>query len=105
MSILILTSSFMSTASPLAGRMVPDFGQMYHIKGSYKTLSFILAMAVKIWTHVTLFKGVISLPYAEIKEPFEGWYDLQGKRSRIDYYQGEFSFTEMFSGPLCLSLC
>ncbi|KAB5530907.1 hypothetical protein PHYPO_G00134760 [Pangasianodon hypophthalmus] len=54
-------------ASPLAGRTLPDFGQMYHVK------------------------GVISLPYAEIKEPFEGWYDVQGKRSRIDYYHGQVS--------------
>ncbi|KAI5091760.1 hypothetical protein C0J45_18966, partial [Silurus meridionalis] len=59
--------SILLLASPLSGRKVPDFGQMYHIK------------------------GVISLPYAEIKEPFEGWYDLQGKRSRIDYYHGQVS--------------
>lgn len=63
-------------------------------------------MAVKTGTHVTLFKGVISLPYAEIKEPFEGWYDLQGKRSRIDYYQGEFGLTKiMFLDPLYHALC
>ncbi|XP_036422410.1 digestive cysteine proteinase 1-like [Colossoma macropomum] len=52
-------------ASPLAGRTLPDFGNMHHVK------------------------GVISLPYAEIKEPFEAWYDLEGKRSRIDYYHGQ----------------
>lgn len=33
--------------------------------------------------------GVISLPYAEIKEPFEAWLDLAAKSSRIDYYHGE----------------
>jgi len=32
--------------------------------------------------------GLLSLPYAEIKEPFESWYDLKGNRSRIDYYHG-----------------
>jgi len=33
--------------------------------------------------------GVISLPYAEIKEPFEAWFDLAAKSSRIDYYHGK----------------
>ena len=36
-----------------------------------------------------VFVGVISLPYAEIKEPFEAWFDLKGSRSRIDYYHGK----------------
>ncbi|XP_076864996.1 digestive cysteine proteinase 2 [Brachyhypopomus gauderio] len=54
-------------ATPLVGRTIPDFGKMYHVK------------------------GVISLPYAEIKEPFEAWYDLHGNRSRIDYYHGMVS--------------
>ncbi|KAI7798783.1 hypothetical protein IRJ41_015825 [Triplophysa rosa] len=54
-------------ATPLGGRTVPDFGKTYHVK------------------------GVISLPYAEIKEPFEAWYDLEGKKSRIDYYHGQVS--------------
>ncbi|XP_076127252.1 digestive cysteine proteinase 2 isoform X2 [Alosa pseudoharengus] len=52
-------------ATPLLA--VPDFGQAYHVK------------------------GVISLPYAEIKEPFEAWYDLKGGRSRVDYYHGQVS--------------
>lgn len=33
--------------------------------------------------------GVISLPYAEIQEPFEAWLDLAVNASRIDYYQGK----------------
>ncbi|XP_056336490.1 counting factor associated protein D-like [Danio aesculapii] len=49
---------------PVAGRTVPDFGKMYHVK------------------------GVISLPSYEIEEPFEAWYDFEGNRSRIDYYNG-----------------
>ncbi|TRZ00462.1 hypothetical protein DNTS_033225 [Danionella cerebrum] len=52
---------------PFDGRTVPEFGKMYHVK------------------------GLISLPYAEIKEPFEAWYDLKQKRSRIDYYHGQVS--------------
>ncbi|KAG7280469.1 hypothetical protein CRUP_033770 [Coryphaenoides rupestris] len=35
-------------------------------------------------------EGVISLPYAEIKEPFEGWFTA-GKASRVDYYHGQVS--------------
>lgn len=33
--------------------------------------------------------GVIYLPYAEIKEPLEAWFDLTAKSSRIDYYHGK----------------
>ncbi|XP_064203269.1 digestive cysteine proteinase 1-like [Anguilla rostrata] len=54
-----------SESTPLT--TTPDFGKAYHVK------------------------GVISLPYAEIKEPFEAWYDLQGATSRIDYYHGQVS--------------
>lgn len=32
--------------------------------------------------------GAISLPYAEIREPFEAWYNLSGGKSRIEYYGG-----------------
>lgn len=63
----VVVLSCITDATPLGGRTVPDFGKMYHVK------------------------GVISLPYAEIKEPFEAWYDLEGKKSRIDYYHGQVS--------------
>ena len=33
-------------------------------------------------------KGVLSLPYGNIVEPFEAWYSGQHKLSRIDYYGG-----------------
>ncbi|XP_049606676.1 digestive cysteine proteinase 2 [Syngnathus scovelli] len=46
---------------------LPDFGRAYHVK------------------------GVIWLPYAEIREPFEAWFDLKAKSSRIDYYHGQVS--------------
>lgn len=96
--------SIVLQASPFAGRTVPDFGQMYHIKGSHKTFCPLsLQWLLRFGLIVTPFEGVISLPYAEIKEPFEGWYDLQGKRSRIDYYHGEFGFTILvFRTPLPL---
>ncbi|XP_075765253.1 digestive cysteine proteinase 2-like [Pelodiscus sinensis] len=43
----------------------PEFGDIYHVK------------------------GVISLPYAEIEEPFEAWYNKTGNSSRIQYYDGQ----------------
>ncbi|XP_068747154.1 counting factor associated protein D-like [Montipora capricornis] len=33
-------------------------------------------------------KGVLSLPYGDIVEPFEAWYSKTKKMSRIDYYHG-----------------
>lgn len=62
---LLLCSAFGSRGE--AGPSLPDFGQSYHVK------------------------GVISLPYAEIKEPFEAWLDVAAKSSRIDYYHGQVS--------------
>ena len=32
--------------------------------------------------------GILSLPYAEINEPFRAWYDVEQSASRIDYYDG-----------------
>ena len=32
--------------------------------------------------------GIITLPYAEIIEPFQAWYDETQFASRIDYYDG-----------------
>lgn len=52
---------------------LPDFGNTYHVK------------------------GVISLPYAEIREPFEAWFDLAAKSSRIDYYHGQVSTFQLGS--------
>lgn len=33
-------------------------------------------------------KGTLYLPYAEIVEPFDAWFDGENKRSRIDLYKG-----------------
>ncbi|KAI3358407.1 hypothetical protein L3Q82_014831 [Scortum barcoo] len=56
---------FFSATEGKAVPSPPNFGNNYHVK------------------------GVISLPYAEIKEPFEAWLDLAAKSSRIDYYHEE----------------
>uniref|UniRef100_A0A8D0HMU5 Uncharacterized protein n=1 Tax=Sphenodon punctatus TaxID=8508 RepID=A0A8D0HMU5_SPHPU len=44
---------------------IPDFGAIYHVK------------------------GFINMPYAEIMEPFEAWYNKTGNKSRIQYYDGQ----------------
>lgn len=40
-------------------------------------------------SHTWGLSGVINLPYAEIEEPFEAWYNLTGNKSRIQYYGGK----------------
>jgi hypothetical protein len=35
--------------------------------------------------------GTLSLPYAEIAEPFRAWFDSDQSASRIDYYNGMVS--------------
>ena len=33
-------------------------------------------------------RGTLSIPFAEIEEPFAAWVDQNVKKSRIDYYNG-----------------
>lgn len=40
------------------------------------------------WESTYTVKGVLLIPYAEVEEPFYGWYDKTSGRSRIDYYGG-----------------
>jgi len=39
--------------------------------------------------------GILSLPYAEINEPFRAWYDVEQSASRIDYYDGMVSTIQL----------
>lgn len=34
-------------------------------------------------------QGSLQLPYAELNEPFQAFYDMKNKKSRIDYYGGK----------------
>ncbi|XP_053254615.1 digestive cysteine proteinase 2-like [Podarcis raffonei] len=48
--------------------------------------------------HIT---GILKLPYAEIEEPFEAWFNETEGKSRIQYYHGQvityqFSFVKPF---------
>lgn len=38
------------------------------------------------WNESHVVMGTLQLPYAEISEPFTGYWDLDHNRSRIDYY-------------------
>jgi len=40
------------------------------------------------WSQTYSLQGVLSIPYAEIQEPFAGWADFKNSKSRIDYYGG-----------------
>ncbi|XP_067399459.1 digestive cysteine proteinase 1-like [Emydura macquarii macquarii] len=64
-SLLLPAFCFLSGAGCASGWIVPDFGNVYHVS------------------------GVIDMPFAEIKEPFEAWYNLSGEKSRIEYYHGQ----------------
>ena len=39
--------------------------------------------------------GILSLPYAEVAEPFRVWYDEEQYSSRIDYYDGMVSTVQL----------
>ncbi|XP_072211634.1 digestive cysteine proteinase 1-like isoform X3 [Excalfactoria chinensis] len=74
--LLVLGAAVLLGAESKAPPERPTFGDVYHVKGA------------------------ISLPYAEIREPFEAWYNLSGGKSRIEYYGGQvvtFQFGSM--GP------
>ena len=43
---------------------------------------------VPSWPSSYKVRGVLSIPFAEITEPFAAWVDLDMKKSRIDYYDG-----------------
>jgi len=40
------------------------------------------------WSNTYSLQGVLTIPFAEVVEPFAAWADVDNKRSRIDYYGG-----------------
>ena len=44
--------------------------------------------AVPEWSTTYTVFGTLSIPFAEIEEPFAAFADLSNGRSRIDYYGG-----------------
>ncbi|XP_078279152.1 digestive cysteine proteinase 1-like [Rhinoraja longicauda] len=65
------------------------------LMGAHLLLNAATALAIKTWTLPPTFpdvyhvSGIFSLPFAEIEEPFEAWYNLSGNVSRIEYYHGQ----------------
>ena len=47
-----------------------------------------IAKTPPTWSPSYSVSGVLRLPYAEIVEPFQAWFDSQHGKSRIDYYAG-----------------
>ena len=41
-----------------------------------------------IWPSSYMVRGTLSIPFAEIEEPFSAWVDIDQSKSRIDYYNG-----------------
>jgi len=41
-----------------------------------------------VWPASYMVRGTLSIPFAEIEEPFAAWVDQNVKKSRIDYYNG-----------------
>jgi len=41
-----------------------------------------------LWPTTYSLQGVLSIPYAEIEEPFAAWADFDRQMSRVDYYGG-----------------
>ncbi|XP_054855888.1 digestive cysteine proteinase 1-like [Eublepharis macularius] len=62
--ILSMFCCFSGSECNVLGKL-PEFGEIYHVTGT------------------------IYLPYAEIEEPFEAWYNLTARKSRIQYYHGQ----------------
>lgn len=67
--------------------------RLHHLHFNNLTDTLIQSDLLLVSLLITFVSGVISLPYAEIKEPFEAWFDLKGRTSRIDYYHGNYLHT------------
>ena len=51
-------------------------------------LSLTWAARAPSWPDSYMLRGTLSIPFAEIDEPFSAWVDIKLKKSRIDYYGG-----------------
>ena len=47
-----------------------------------------------VWSSTYMVVGELKLPYAEIVEPFTGYFDAKNKKSRVDYYGKSFLITK-----------
>ena len=51
-------------------------------------VSLTTAATAPDWSSSYMVRGLLSIPFAEIQEPFSAWVDLDMNKSRIDYYGG-----------------
>ncbi|KAF6213638.1 hypothetical protein GE061_011359 [Apolygus lucorum] len=51
------------------------------------------------WPEAYSVKGAISIPYTELYEPFQAWYDAKKGNSRVDYYDGMAKTFQLSSWP------
>ena len=51
-------------------------------------VSVTMAARAPEWSSSYMVRGLLSIPFAEIQEPFSAWVDLDLNKSRIDYYGG-----------------
>ena len=51
-------------------------------------VSLTTAATAPEWSSSYKVRGRLSIPFAEIEEPFSAWVDLDLNKSRIDYYGG-----------------
>ncbi|GCB78230.1 hypothetical protein scyTo_0016801 [Scyliorhinus torazame] len=57
-------------------------------KENKRRVANVKPLRVPTFPNIYHISGILSLPYAEIEEPFEAWYNETGEVSRIDYYDG-----------------
>ena len=51
-------------------------------------LGAVKGATVPAWSPTYSVQGVLSIPFAEIEEPFTAWANMPDMKSRIDYYGG-----------------
>ncbi|XP_050671601.1 digestive cysteine proteinase 1 [Leptidea sinapis] len=62
------------------------------------TLGFVSKDSPPQWNGVYTVKGLLTIPYAELHEPFYAWYDSKNGKSRIDYYGGMVKTYQLSAG-------
>ena len=62
--------------------------RMLKIFTIFTMIGSLLGTSVPRWSPSYSVQGMLSIPFAEIEEPFNAWADLDQKKSRIDYYGG-----------------
>ena len=54
----------------------------------FSLIGFLYGATVPAWSPTYSVQGMLSIPFAEIEEPFNAWANMPDMKSRIDYYGG-----------------